>query len=127
MVFALAISACITDRPAVSRIVDPELPAPVLCFGPLRPCGLPGPNHKTAELIVTATPLASPEPPRVVWYVDAKPGFERGRAQYIRYGVVPAGWSEKVGAEPLQPGMLYEFQNLRFVVKGHRIRRVRRP
>jgi hypothetical protein len=126
LVVVLGFGGCISDRPAVAQIREPGLPAPVLCFGPRAPCGLAGPNHKTDELIVTARPLNSPdERGTVVWKVEAAPGFERGRAWFISYGQPPPGWHETISAAPLQPGLLYEFQNLRFVVEGTRIRRIR--
>lgn len=124
---ALGASACVSDRSAAARIVDPQMPGPILCFGPRRPCGVPAAsNHRSGELRVVARPAdAADGPERVVWEVELG-GADRRRVYHIRYGVAPEGWRESVDAEALEPGYVYELENLAFIVDGDRIRRVSR-
>ncbi|MFV8756588.1 hypothetical protein ACNOYE_39085 [Nannocystaceae bacterium ST9] len=127
LTLGLGSSGCIVDRPASAGIHDPHLPHPTLCFGPVAPCGASGLHpHKTDELIITARPIGAPDGDAVVaWHVEPIRGFPRTRALYFPYAIVPDGWRERSPALPLAEGMVYEFQNIRFVVRGDRIRRIR--
>lgn len=115
----LGLGAC--HLPPRVEIVDPSLPFPVFCVSARARCDLDGPSYYAHDLKLTGRPVEHPHTtPAVVWQIRIPPG-ETGVALHIRYGTPPLGWTIGAEHQTLEPGVLYRFENLEFIVEPGQI------
>lgn len=117
---ALASATACHARPQVA-VIDPDLPSPTFCVSARERCDLDGPSYYAHELKVTARPVDEPAAtPSLVWHLRLPIG-ETGVAVHLEYGSPPEGWTQAAKARPLEPGVLYHFETIEFIVEDDHI------